>query len=505
MALGQVSARIEGDLYQGLVFWKEASQLLHKNNTIVARVCFELDSAAGVDDVVVYYHKKIQTGSGEADSDYYQVKYHVDQKGSYSSDSFIDPKAINSTKSILQKFYACFQKLKAEGKSFRLFFMSNWNWDSTDDLNGLFREDDGALPAIFFTDGPKSKLGKIRNKWQQHLNICDDDFSTFAKCLRIKTNYLMRGDFTRFVSQSLELAGLKPHDPSNKINPYDALYQKLLIEKNNDFTAEKLRQICENEGLFIKEAPAPPKRIGIRGFKRFAERMEDTTVQICCLLDLFEGRHLKPAKTWVDVKNKLIHFFEKEEIRMLVKEEDVFLDLDCHLTSALIAGYELDLKSGARVFPIQKGGANIFWKPDGEKDPSWGWNEQKINIDGIAGNDIAVLVSITRPVNDSALDYIKNHSDIGDVYSFESNSGQGHQALSNALHAKTLANDLVQRLRNIKGLNQNKVVHLFVSAPNSFVYFLGQNREGLGSIRMYEFDFSNEKDSGYTPSISLPN
>lgn len=504
MALGQVSARIEGDLYQGLVFWREAAQLLKKSNKSVQKVCFELDSAPGVDDVVVFYHNIIQTGDTEVDSDYYQIKYHVDQKGTYSSDSVIDSATIKADHSILQKFYKAYKLLRSQGRTFRLFFMSNWDWDGDDPLKGTFRENDGSLPAIFFTAGSKTKLGQIRNKWRKHLDIDEAEFLDFTKCLRINANYLARQDFYKLVSQSFELAGLQPLDPEKKINPYEALYLKLLMEKNNEFDAEKLRKICENEGLIIKEIVAQPPRIGIRGFRRFAERMEDETIKFLCLLDLFEGRHLKSDVSWKDVKDKITKFFEQADIRKIVRESDIFLDLDCHLSSALVAGYELDFKSGAKVFPIQKNVPNIYWKPVEERDSHWGLSEKVVGLENTSGDDIAFLVSISRPVSDLAIDYIKSQPNIGTAFTFESNTGVGHSSILNATHAQTLANSLVQRLRDIKGVNQKRVLHLFIAAPNSFVYFLGQNREGLGKVQMYEFDFSNEKSGGYIPSVSLP-
>lgn len=46
MALGAVSARIEGDVFQGMFFWLQAARLLQKDSK-VARVSIEHDQAAG--------------------------------------------------------------------------------------------------------------------------------------------------------------------------------------------------------------------------------------------------------------------------------------------------------------------------------------------------------------------------------------------------------------------------------------------------------------------------
>ena len=54
MALNQVAARIEGDVFQGIVFWLNAAMLLRTSSRVV-RVTMEHDKAAGVDDVSVHY------------------------------------------------------------------------------------------------------------------------------------------------------------------------------------------------------------------------------------------------------------------------------------------------------------------------------------------------------------------------------------------------------------------------------------------------------------------
>jgi hypothetical protein len=54
MAHKQVGARTEGDVYQGLFFWRQAAGLLIPRS-LVQRVDPEHDEATGVDDVAVFY------------------------------------------------------------------------------------------------------------------------------------------------------------------------------------------------------------------------------------------------------------------------------------------------------------------------------------------------------------------------------------------------------------------------------------------------------------------
>lgn len=47
-------------------------------------------------------------------------------------------------------------------------------------------------------------------------------------------------------------------------------------------------------------------------------------------------------------------------------------------------------------------------------------------------------------------------------------------------------------------------LHVFASAPNAFLVFLGQLSTTLGKIQLYEFDKPGQKPVPYEASISLP-
>ena len=90
MALRQVGARTEGDVIQGLFFWREAAALLIPNSR-VRQVSIEHDEASGVDDVAVFYEESgVDAGGWFATADFYQVKYHVDRRKAYTADALMD-------------------------------------------------------------------------------------------------------------------------------------------------------------------------------------------------------------------------------------------------------------------------------------------------------------------------------------------------------------------------------------------------------------------------------
>jgi len=126
MALKQVAARIEGDVFQGMVFWLHAAMLLRPSSK-VARVSIENDQAAGVDDVSVHYAAPgINAGGRSCAADYFQVKYHVDRSSDYASDTFCDPAFIKTTRSLLQRFHDARSRLGNADGWHRLNLISNW-------------------------------------------------------------------------------------------------------------------------------------------------------------------------------------------------------------------------------------------------------------------------------------------------------------------------------------------------------------------------------------------
>src|SRR4030088_30081 len=139
MALTQVAARIEGDVFQGMVFWLHAAMLLRPSSR-VARVSIEYDQAAGVDDVSVHYAAPgINAGGRSCAADYFQVKYHVDRSSAYASNSFCAPAVIGATPSLLQRFHEARSRLGNDDGWHRLNLISNWQWSSSDKLGPLLR------------------------------------------------------------------------------------------------------------------------------------------------------------------------------------------------------------------------------------------------------------------------------------------------------------------------------------------------------------------------------
>jgi len=500
MALKTVAARTEGDVFQGMVFWLHAAMLLRPSSK-VSRVTIENDQAAGVDDISVHYAAPgVNAGGRLCAADYYQVKYHVDRSAEYASSSICDPLFIGATRSLLQRFHDARVKIGDGDGWHRLYLWSNWQWTAGDKLGPLLREsEEGALPDRFFSDGPRTDLGKIRTEWRDHLGLTDDAFEDFARRLRFGVDFFGRRALMKWLNDRFASVGLREVTAEQTQNVYDSLTQQFIMNGTNTFDAATFRAMCEREGLLAPPPVSGPPVVGIRSFMRFAERMEDECSSFVCVASNFEGRHVRDPGAWQGaVMTDVRSFLNNPGFRT----EEHYLLLDCHISLAFAAGYELDRKSGAQVFPVQKGVRKLVWKPGtSSSEAKSTWATKTITIG--SGNDVAVVVSVARDALADVEAYANGSFLIGTVVDARPAVGVGQNAVVDGDHAIALADSLAEVIR----ANRPKyggTTHLFLAAPNAFAFFLGQHRAALGKIQLYEFDFEGVQGGSYSPSILLP-
>lgn len=504
MALGQVAARTEGDIFQGMFFWLHAAALLRPSSR-VQRVTLEHDRAAGVDDVSVHYAAPgIDAGGRLCAADYFQIKYHVDRSDAYSSSSICDPGFIRATRSLLQRFHDARIRIGDGAGWHRLHLVSNWQWVPGDMLGPLLREsEEGALPQRFFSDGPRSTLGKIRRAWREHLGLTDLEFEDLARRLRLGVDYLGRRGLRERLNDRLASAGLRELAADQAQNVYDSLAQQFITNGTNEFDATSFRAMCEREQL-LAEPPARGRPVlGIRSFMRFAERLEDECTSFVCVAKDFDGRHVRDPKSWQESILADVRGFLKNPS---LRSEEHELLLECHLSLAFVAGYELDRKSGAQVFPIQKGVRTTLWKPSFSNEPAASvnskWSVAEHEVSPGAG-DIAVAVSVTRDALADVKSFAAGLAGVGVLIDARPDVGIGPRVVSGADHAVALADSLADLIRHRRP-NAGAVVHLFMAVPNALAFFLGQHRGALGAVQLYEFDFEGERGGSYSPSVRLP-
>ena len=189
-----IKARQDGDDYQYLYFWYYAMKMFNPDEGI-ERIEFESNEREYFDDFVVHYKKESYPKNylnKPISKEFFQIKYHVKNKNPLNITNLINGEYINAKTSILER-------LKNLNKNYNnndihYIFISTEDIDSKDILNTLISNEEGQILLETLFDGKtsKSKMGKIREKFKNHLNCTDEELKEiltpfrFRKGMKIK-------------------------------------------------------------------------------------------------------------------------------------------------------------------------------------------------------------------------------------------------------------------------------------------------------------------------------
>lgn len=504
-----IKARSQGDEYQILFFWLKACDMLTDQSN-VDTISYEDPEIKSLDDVVIRYKKPIRDLSGKLiHKEYYQVKYHVDYRGSITLDNLMDPDFINASRySFLEKVKEALPVLNRDNEVGTAVLVTPWAIHPDDELaklkiidtkGGYFKEE------ILFDGKSRSYIAKVREKMKDHLEIKEDEeLKSVLAPIRIWNGFYQYELLLKILNGLLSAVGLKPVDLSQRNNPYVSLLQRLFQEGKTKFNKEELIEVCRSEGLWtgrnimlVEEVP-----IGIRSFIRRAENLENDTFAMTCLLDYFSGRFLKDKFSW----NEDIKAAVEDFIRCNLEEGNSYcIYLDTHSTIAFTAGFLLDPKSGVRAVPVQKGlSGREIWRSNPkfpkEQYPLWQVSHDVINEDG---SDIVIVIEMTHSAVEDVKDYIENNNlSTKSIIRFYFEEAPSFTSILDGNHAMYLANEISKTLNGLQKEDRKRRYHFFGAGPNGFWFFLGQLSRNFGLLTLYEYDFEIAKE--YFPTIDLP-
>lgn len=502
-----VDARIQGDEYQAYFFWLQVCKLFF-SNTKVNKVIYEANNIKSFDDVVVEYCEPIiDVNQNYINLDCFQIKFHVANGGAFSWSGLMDPSFINaSSVSLIQRLKNAQIKYAPTGKESRFHILAPWNISHDDLLAELVSNDEGELRLDYlFRGGDRSNMGKARIAIKQHLGISsDDDLRMVLTPLRIWHGYFNKTLLLDRLNSDLNTAGFRPVENGSLVNPYTSLIRSLNHIGRNAFTRDSIREICEREGLFVGTGSPVGIPIGIRSFYRRAENMRDETRSMICFLKYFRGRYITDQTLWQSAIFPELDCFLNSVIK---PGERYTLFLDTHSSIAFAAGYCLDTKVGARICPVQKSikGRDI-WDHEGIVTGKYAdWKTDLIAVSE-SNSEVALILNVTHNITTDVLKYIETKNlPLKRIINCSVGSDCDHTAIEDGQHAWNLACSISAVLKNRTRDERNAYLHLFVSAPISFIFFLGQLSKSFGRCLIYEYDFENILEDQYTKSLEFPN
>ncbi|MBD8687187.1 MULTISPECIES: SAVED domain-containing protein [unclassified Rhizobium] len=495
-----VIANWDGHDYQARFFWIHASGLRDPEKPHIVEVSYEADGPKGFDDVVVRYSPgQANRRSFMVETAHHQVKFHVNLAGRFGFKDLVEPEFIGATSfSILQRLKEAVGKAPPRS-TFTLVTTDRVRDD--DPLSKLLKTADKSLDIEKLAVGKteRSEMGEVRALWRKHLALdTDEELFTILDTFHIMEGYHSLQDMRENVDLRFQIVGLVSGGNSLEFK-FDGAARALKATERNILTREAFEELCLEQGWIKSTQTEERKNISIRSFgdgpTDYLDAAPENTLS---LLHLFGVRHLQAGADWnTDVRPAIEDFL----IRVRQTDKDIRLFLDSHSSIAFLAGAMLGFKTTTHVELNQKGrGPTSIWRSDDGKTGQ----PAATNVTRVGdGEDIGIVVSLTRDAFDDVQDYLKRTiPSVGRVLHIVAANGPSPKSLAGGEHAADLADQVaaaVKALRPAFGARR----HFFISAPNAFTFFVGQHRDSMGPVTLYEFDFKGAVDGSYHPSFRI--
>lgn len=502
-----IAARRQGDDFQARLFWLHAASLLDRSSAIT-KVAYETGPKA-FDDIQVEYDAQAAPLDHEGQPIYrkhIQCKWHT-TAGVFGYSDLADPAFINAdTVSLLQRAQEAQRVHAPDGLGCRIELVTNWRVRADDPLLELIGKNSDALrlDRLFQGKTTRSRMGRVRALWREHLGVDDEALKLVARVLAVAeaTESLMA--LRERLDERFALVGLRRIPASESAFIYDDLVAKLLAQGRVEFDRASFREMARSEGIL----DVPPPRedvpaIGIRSFMHPIDNLENRCSRILNLVPHFDGRYIRDPEDW----DRRVH----PELRRFVLDaaqtgDQLRVILDTHVSLAFAVGALLNVKSGKRVEIEQRTGGRRFWSvDDGTPDASWPglvFEHEQLAEDR---DEIAITVSLTHDVTRDAAAFVTRRlPQVGDVLHCRPEGGPSQHSVRCGRHAWQLAEALVQGLSKLRSNRQRSSrVHLFLAGPNGFAFFLGQHQQAIGTVNTYEWDFGGSRNGTYSLGLRV--
>lgn len=495
----QVAARLSGDDYQHLYAWQFVLELLLPRKK-VRRVTIEDAMAGSMDDVTIQH----EPGTSLPD-EFHQVKYHVDQRGVYSTDSFITPAKPGET-SLLGKFWRSWQLLRAQDpqRTIELHLISNWTWDPKDKLRPLIDGRDSSVKDEFLTANPTSEVGKLRGKWQSALNAPDVDFAAFIRTLRFRLGFDCGLELEKRVAERMENLHLRSDAAALLI--VTGIVREWIKAGTQALSREDVLQILQLHDLYLSEDSERCVTIYLTTIK--AQRFDIEPDHVIDWRDYFigeankRGHQLGDPAHWNNVLLPELRALETQ-----VNEETACRLIRARGLSRLSAWFAFGhCFSEVARYTIEVDQTGQLWRTDAIANPDFtvvpvssGHLPDGEILDS-TGDTVAVGISVTGPIDDDVRAYLAERTEaIAAVLLVRPNRNLGRECLQSAGDVVALADGVKELTRAFVKRWKARRLLVFYFGPLSGACFLGHRFNAV----CQEIQIMEDQQPGYAPSFTL--
>ncbi len=487
----QVAARLKGDDYQHLFSWGRALELLRPARE-VAHVRVEDPLAWSVDDVTVTR----TPGSGLAD-DFFQVKYHVDQRSAYSTDTMVEK---NGRTSLLQKFWNTYRSLAVRrADKAVLHLVSNWSWDSRDPFGECISGEDGSIGDNFFAESERSAVGRVREKWARHLGVSGDDLVPFVRALRVRLGHGSAQDLRQQLADAMEFRGLA-HDEEALIIATGIVRRWITTSIGPIDRATMDRVLAEHRLVLASGQPSSALVVMNTITSPFLGVAPDYLLDWCSLFEGSAGRRghqLRDPDGWNTLLLPQLRKVE-ERIKTQTAARLIRLRGAARLAPWIALGNAFP-EVGGYVLEVDQRGAR--WRTDATPSASFQLVETPAadQTPGGPSDVVAVGLSITDGVGNDVAAFLAANPIAGHVRVFAPRGGPSSSALGSAADASAFAQQAQRLVRDAVRTAGARRVLLFYCGPATGACFLGHWLNSVaGEIVIIE-----HQQPGYAPTFTF--
>lgn len=260
-----------------------------------------------------------------------------------------------------------------------------------------------------------------------------------------------------------------------------------------------------------KDGPVAAKRIALFHIEDIGKKAIEMADYHIDLTPYFENRFIRKPELW---NSLLIERLDTEIDKVFEAGHAYHLDLAAPMSVAFATGYLVQVKEGIKMVLTQRGlRETSTWSLDDpipQNADSWkrtGALPKDFPLTADS-RDVALVIEVSNPVLPAVAKYLRRADlkppKIGHLIYPSPRRGASQAAVQGGAHAFQLAEALANRVHRYLSAHDTGTLHIFGSAPNALIFFLGRLSRKFPRIQLYEHDFEGERELIYMPSITLP-
>lgn len=490
----QAISRLKGDDYQHLYSWWLALELKQPWKK-VRHICIEDAEAGSVDDVTVKY--KLEANKSGI---FYQIKYHVDQRGQYSTN--ILTASSNGRSSLLRKFWRSWKLLQQNNHGdIELCLVSNWTWDSSDTFFAVCVDENGAIKPIFY-DGKQHP--EALNSWLTHLEISPDELKEFGARLRFKIGSTGADDLKGRVAERMRNLGLRSDE--NALQVAVNIIREWIKAGKKNMSIEDIDDLLKRHDLLMPHNDEKFITVHLNTIIREKYELEpDHVIDLCEYFEgngAVKGRQLLPQYDW---NKHLLPFMDELKATMDSTASSRLLRVQgkARLSPWFAFGYTFRDVTGYTLEINQNG---TIWRTDATRSDDF----QLVLVNDLGdltgecidgkGSIVAVGISVTGSLDDAVREHLcERQEEVAALLLIRPEHELGRDCIRHAGDLVALADGTKDIVRTFVRKWKATKLLLYYFGPLSGACFLGHQFNAV----CRDIQLMEDQQPGYAPSFLL--